>query len=150
MSKLLSLLLHDTRGTSVIETALVAPVMILMSLGTFQVSDVVSRQHELDTGADQATAMVLAGWANPTQQRTALQQMLQASLGLQASQIVIAAKYRCGTTTTYVDSAGTCAIGTIEATMLQIRLTDRYTPMWTSFGIGAPIDLTVQRMVQVS
>ncbi len=150
MRPLLSRLLDDTRGTSVIETALVAPIMILMSLGGFQVSEVVARQHELDTGADQATAMVQAGWANPTQQRTALQEMLQASLGLPASKIVITSKYRCGTTTTYVDTAGSCTTGTIEATILQIRLVDRYIPVWTAFGVGAPIDLTVQRMVQVS
>ncbi len=150
MKRLFSRLLRDKRGTSLIETALVTPIMLVLSLGSFQVSEVVARQHELDTGADQATALVQAGWTNPTQQAAALKAMLQASLGLSASQIVIASKYRCGITATYVDVAGSCAVGTIQATILQIRLTDRYTPTWTDFGVGSPIDLSVQRMVQVS
>ena len=150
MKRLFSRLLRDKRGTSLIETALVTPIMLVLSLGSVQVSQVVARQHELDTGADQATALVQAGWTNPTQQAAALKAMLQASLGLSASQIVIASKYRCGITATYVDVAGSCAVGTIEATILQIRLTDRYTPTWTDFGVGSPIDLSVQRMVQVS
>ena len=150
MRRLLAQLLNDERGTSLIETALVTPLMILLSLGSFQVSEAVARQHELDTGADQATAMVLAGWAHPTEQGTALKQMLQASLGLEASQIVVSNKYRCGTASAYVNSATTCASTDIVATLLQIRLTDTYTPMWAEFGVGEPLNLVVERMVQVS
>lgn len=146
----LASLLKDTRGTSAIETAIVAPILILMSLGSYQVSEVVARQHELDTGADQATALVLAGWTDSVAQRTALTQVIQASLGLATNQIAISSRYRCGTDTAYVSSSSSCATGVIVATFLRLRLTDTYTPTWSEFGVGEPINYVVDRMVQVS
>ena len=57
MSGLLHRLLRDSQGVAAIETALVAPVLILLSLGSFQISQMVARQHELSNGADEAAAM---------------------------------------------------------------------------------------------
>jgi Flp pilus assembly protein TadG len=150
MTRPLTSLLRDRRGSTVIETALVAPILILMSLGSYQASEAVARQHELDTGADQATALVLAGWSDTVEQRTALQQVIQESLGVPDEHIDLETKYRCGTTADYVDSSSGCAEGEIVATFLRLELTDTYTPTWTEFGIGSPINLSVERMVQLS
>lgn len=150
MINLLHRLLRDERGTALIETAIVAPTLILMSVGGFQVSQVVARQNELNAGADEATAMVQAGWQDSTDQRTALTSAIQASLRLNANQVAIVSKYRCGTSDNYVDDKTTCASGEIVATFLRITLTDQYTPAWTSFGVGSPVNFTVQRTVQVS
>jgi len=51
--KLLARLARDERGAMLIETAFIAPVLILMSLGAFQVSQVVARQTELQEAAAQ-------------------------------------------------------------------------------------------------
>jgi Flp pilus assembly protein TadG len=150
MMRITHALLRDTRGSSAIETAFVAPILILMSLGSYQASEVVARQHELDTGADQATALVLAGWSDTVEQRAALQQVVQESLGVTGEQIELETKYRCGTATAYVDSSETCAEDAIVATFLRLELTDTYTPTWTQFGIGSAINLSVERMVQLS
>ena len=45
----------DTRGTAVIETAIIAPVLICMALGGFEVSNMVARQHDLQNGAARAS-----------------------------------------------------------------------------------------------
>jgi Flp pilus assembly protein TadG len=150
MMKMFRNLRRDRRGSAAIETAIVAPVLILMSLGGFQVSQVVARQHELNYGADEATAMVLAGWTDSTEQRTALTSVVQASLGLSADKITISAKFRCGTDTAYVDNKDSCASGTTVASFLRIQITDQYAPVWTRFGIGSAINFSVNRMVQVS
>ena len=63
---------RNQRGAVIIETAFVAPVLALLGLGAFQVSQAVARQHELQAGADDAAAMALAGWNDDTAQVTAL------------------------------------------------------------------------------
>ncbi len=150
MRALLQRLLRDCRGSAAVETALVAPVLILMSVGSFQVSQMVARQHELSNGADEAAAMVLAGWTDSTAQRTALSEVVRTSLGLSANEVTVTAKYRCGVATVYVDDSSTCASGTNIASFLRIQLTDQYTPIWSDFGVGSPFTFTVHRMVQVS
>ena len=53
---LLRTLAAETRGAMIVETAVVAPVLILLALGCFEVSQIVSRQHELQSGISEAEA----------------------------------------------------------------------------------------------
>ena len=141
---------RNQRGTVVIETAFAAPVLALLGLGAFQVSQAVARQHELQSGADDAASMALAGWKDSSAQKTALKSVLKATLNLTDAQVTITNKYRCGTTTAYVDVKTACAAGTIVATYLRIALTDTYTPTWAKFGFGSPLNYNVTRTVVLS
>ena len=47
MMRQLSALWHDSAGAVIIETAFVTPALLLMSLGGYQVSQVVARQHRI-------------------------------------------------------------------------------------------------------
>ena len=141
---------RDQRGTVVIEAAIVAPMLALLGLGAFQVSQAVARQHELQTGADDAASMALAGWKNDAAQVTALKSVLKTTLHLTDAQVTITHKYRCGTTVAYVDVKTACPAGTLVTTYLRIALTDTYTPTWTDFGVGRPINYNVTRTVVLS
>ena len=141
---------RNQRGAVVIETAFVAPVLALLGLGAFQVSQAVARQHELQAGADDAAAMALAGWKDDAAQVTALKSVLKSTLGLTDAQVTITHKYRCGVTAAYVDVKTACAAGTVVATYLRIVLTDTYTPTWTEFGFGNPLNYNVTRTVVLS
>lgn len=145
-------LLRNQRGAVVIEAAFVAPVLALLGLGSFQVSQAVARQHELQTGADDAASMALAGWNNEATQVTALKTVLEQTLERSDDNLVVTIthKYRCGTATTYVDAKTSCASGSIVTTYLRIALTDTYTPTWASFGVGSPINYAVTRTVVLS
>ena len=44
----------DQRGSMVVETAIITPVLVLMSLGTFQVSKLVARQAVCSSSAGAA------------------------------------------------------------------------------------------------
>lgn len=143
-------LLRDARGAVVIETAIAAPVLALLSIGGFQVSQVVARQHELQSGADDAGSMALAGWSSSTGSTTAIKSVLMKTLNLTTDKVTITTKYRCGTATAYVAAKTSCAATDIVTTYLDIVLTDTYTPMWSDFGVGGPIAFRVQRTVLVS
>ena len=137
-------------GAVVIETAFAAPVLALLGLGAFQVSQAVARQHELQSGADDAASMALAGWKDSSAQKTALKSVLKATLNLTDAKVTITNKYRCGTTTAYVDVKTACAANTIVTTYLRIALTDTYTPTWAKFGFGSPLNYNVTRTVVLS
>lgn len=143
-------LLKDTAGAVVIETALLTPALVLMSVGTYQVSQVVARQHELQAGAEQAMSMALGGWVDNDTQVTTMKSVIQRSTGVSSDNITITRLYRCGLSTSYVADKSTCASTDIVSSYLKLKLKDTYTPVWTSFGVGAPINLGVVRMVQLS
>lgn len=143
-------LLADTAGSMAIETAIVTPVLALMALGSFQVSAIVARQQELQSGAAEAAGIALASSPTTQAQRDTLKSIIQTSLGLPASKVTVSNVYRCGTATTYVNALTDCGSGIITSTYVKIVVTDTYTPQWTRLGIAKPIVMTVTRTVQIA
>ncbi len=150
MMRQLSALWHDSAGAVIIETAFVTPALLLMSLGGYQVSQVVARQHELQAGADQAMEIAIGGWTDNDQQMGAMKSVLQRTTKVTEENIAITRMYRCGTDPDYITDKTTCATDKVVSTYLRLKLNDSYTPIWADFGIGDPINLAVTRMVQVS
>ncbi|MDE2410618.1 MAG: pilus assembly protein [Sphingomonadales bacterium] len=141
---------RDTAGVALIETAVLAPTLLLMSIGTYQVSMVVARQHELQSAADEAMSIAIGGWSNDDAQISTIKGILQQSARVSADKISIVRMYRCNSDTSYVAAKASCASDAIVSSYLKLKLNDTYTPSWVSFGVGAPINLGVTRMVQVS
>jgi len=113
LSTLLARLRREQDGAMVIETALVAPVLVLMSLGTFQVSTIIARQSELESAASEAAAIAIASAPDTSAKRTTLQQVIMALTGLAASKVTVTETYRCNSTTTYITNANTCTSGVL-------------------------------------
>lgn len=139
----------DRDGAMVIETALVAPVLVLLSLGAFQVSGMVARQTELQSAASEAAAIALAAEPDTTAKRTALEQVIEASSGLAADKVAVSEAYRCDAGTSFVTVVSDCTGSENVSVYVKINLTDTYTPAWTQFGVGSPINYNVTRYVMV-
>jgi Flp pilus assembly protein TadG len=139
---------RDIRGTAVIETAIVAPVLICMALGGFEVSNMIARQHDLQNGAADAEQIVLAAASGTATDADTVKAVLAATLEIPLDNIDVAKVYRCGTTDTLVTAQ--CSTGSWQSTYVQVTFRDTYTPTWTSFGVGAPVDFRVERLIQVS
>jgi Flp pilus assembly protein TadG len=144
----LARLLRDIRGTAVIETAIVAPVLICMALGGFEVSSMVARQHELQSGAADAEQIVLAAAAGTATDADTIKRVLANTLGIPETNIDVNKVYRCGTDATLISSP--CGSGSWESTYVQVTFRDTYTPSWTGFGVGSPLNYRVERLIQVS
>jgi Flp pilus assembly protein TadG len=140
----------DKRGTTVIEVAILAPTLVLMALGGFDVSRMVARQHELQAGAGDAEQIVLAAASGTSTDTTTIKSVLANTLGIpnDSSHISVVKEYRCGTTTAL--SSSVCSSGSYESTYLEVTFHDTYTPLWSQFGIGSPVAYQVQRLVQIS
>ncbi|MEY4237512.1 MAG: hypothetical protein RL339_113 [Pseudomonadota bacterium] len=144
----LAALRSDERGAMLIETAIVAPVLVLMSLGAFQVSQVVARQTELQEAAAEAAGIALAAAPDTADERTVVKNVIVASTGLPAANVSVTEKFRCGTDTTYVDAASTC-VGTKVANYILIQIDDTYTPLWAQWGFGSALTFNIDRYVMV-
>ncbi|MFN4114520.1 MAG: TadE family protein [Sphingomonadaceae bacterium] len=140
----------DSTGSMAIETAFVAPVLAVLALGTFEVGSVVSRQHELQTAASEGEAIALATAAGAVVEIQTIEDILKTSLGLEDDQVSIVRRFRCNAETTLRATANQCAEDDVVSSYIQLTLTDTYVPVWTRFGVGGPIDLNVERMVQLS
>ena len=140
----------NARGSVVIETAIVAPVLVLLSLGTFDVSRMVARQHELQTGATDLEGIVLAVVKGPGTDTTTIRSALSTSLNLPLSNVTVVKVYRCGSGTSMVSAISACSDPADVSTYVQITLSDSYTPVWTQFGVGGPLNYNLIRTVQIS
>lgn len=138
------------RGAVIIETALVAPVLITMALGGYEVSRIVSRQHELQSGAAEGEGIALAANQGASTDTTTLKSILMTSLSLQSSQVSVDKLFRCGSNSSLVASSTSCGTGQIVSSYVRLTLTDTYTPAWTSFGLGSTMTFNVVRTVQLS
>lgn len=147
--KLLGRLNRDSDGAMVIETAMVAPVLVLLSLGAFQISGVIARQTELQSAASEAAAIALASKPDTAAKRTTLEQVIEASTGLAADKVTVSQAFRCDAATTFATVSSTCAGSQYVGVYVRIDLTDTYTPAWTQFGLGSAINFNVTRYVLV-
>ena len=145
----LGALLRDKRGTMAIETALVAPFLLTLSLGAFEVSMLVSREQQLQSSANEASEIVLAAAGGSGINSADLEDILESSLGLEDSQLTLAPGYRCGTSAVETTKP-TCAAGEPMYSYVKLTVTDTYTPAWKKFGFGSDVNFNVVRWAQVS
>ncbi|KLE35485.1 TadE/TadG family type IV pilus assembly protein [Aurantiacibacter luteus] len=138
----------DEHGSMAIETAFVAPVLLVMALGGFEVSTMVARQTELQSAAAEAAQVVRASAPETAAQRQTIHDILVVSSRLEDDQVSITPLYRCGTSEDYVTVAGSCG-SDVEYQFIRIDLEDTYEPIWTSFGVSEGFDYNISRTVQV-
>ena len=143
-------LADDRHGSMAIETAIVAPVLALMSVGAFQVSAMVARQSELQSAVAEAEAIVLAVPPTTQAQIDTVKSVIMASTGLPTSKVTVSKVYRCDSIETYAVSAAECGATAEVSTFLRIYMTDTYTPQWTELGVGEPLVYRVTRTIQLS
>ena len=137
------------RGVMAIESVIVAPVLVLMALGAFQVGSMVSRQQELQSGASEVAGIILAAAAGSGTSSDDIKTVIKSSLTLTDDQVTLLERYRCGTNTAMTDQANSCASGVQRYDYVLLQLTDTYTPMWAKFGVGSPFTYTVNRTIQI-
>lgn len=149
LPSLASSLRKDVEGSTVIETAIVAPVLIAMALGTFDVSQMIARQHHLQSGAGDTESIVLAVASGSATDAATVKSALANSLGLAQDKISVEKVYRCNFQTS-LSTSNSCSDGQKVSTYVRVTFTDSYTPLWTKFRVGRAMTYTVKRTVQVS
>jgi hypothetical protein len=148
-------------GAMAIETAIVAPVLIVMALGSFEAAVVVSRQQELQSAAAESEIIAVAAASGATSSLTELDDIITASMGLDpvadANKVEVERFYRCDAQAIDPDSPpddpADCDtdpdVEEIVTPYIELRLQDSYDPIWTRFGVGGTINFRVTRKVMM-
>lgn len=144
----LSNLTTDCSGTALIETAIIAPVLILLCVGGFEVATMVEKQSRLQSTAELATEIVMVTNPDTEAERVAVESELAGSLSSSGT-IEVNFRYRCGEGAVSDTLPADCEPKQL-ATYLHVALTDWYEPLWSQWGVGTPFEYDVQRTVQVS
>lgn len=145
----LKTLFGEAAGAMAIETAIVAPVLVLLSLGAFQASKLVARQGELQSAMGVAAGVVLASVPDNDEKRQTLKSVIATSTGLDASQIAVSEAYRCNANDVLVDAISSCTVGDKVSSYVKVNLTYVYEPIWREFGMGSDITLNVNRSIMI-
>ena len=140
-----------TSGAMAVEVALLAPLLILFSVGAFEASSIVARQSELQGAASDVGSITLSSNGVSNVSPTTVRDILMVSTGLDEDNVEVVRRYRCGVEPELIETQGPCEDeNAVISNYFQITLHDRYRPLWTEFGIGKPIDFEVERTVQIS
>lgn len=150
LARLLGHLRGHGEGSVIIEFAFIAPLLALFGLGTADVTRLVARRTAVQGAMSESVQIVLGATPDNDAKVATLKNVLSATTGIATSNIEIVTVYRCGTDTTYVSLPGYCPATGEIAKYLRLKVIDTFTPMWTSFGVGAPITMTLQRTIQIS
>lgn len=143
-------LVRANEGSMAIETAFVVPVLLVMCLGGLEASRIVSRNTELRTAVAEAGDIAIASPPDSESDIEAIRGIIQTSTGADEDNVTVEERFRCDNDEDLVDRETSCAVDTVISTFLEITITDTYVPVWTSFGIGGPVDLSISKTVQVS
>lgn len=139
------------RGAMAIEAAFVIPILVLLALGTYDVSAMVSRQQELQSAANEGASIVLAAANSSGIDNASVETIIEQSVGLNADQLTIKQEYRCDAAESRVEDLSSCTDATKPIySYIKIVITDSYTPLWTQFGVGGTQNYSITRTVQVS
>nr|WP_282098343.1 TadE/TadG family type IV pilus assembly protein [Qipengyuania polymorpha] len=133
-----------------VETAIVLPVLVMMALGGYEASQIISRENELQIAVAEAAAVVLASIPEDQDDLDEIELIIEASTGLPEGKVRLLKKYRCDATAALVDSTSSCATGAVISEFIHLNVWDEYTPVWTSFGIGEKVTYDIRRRIQIS
>lgn len=157
-------LLSNERGAAIIELAIVAPILALGVIGIVDMSNAYSRKLALEQGAQRAIEKIMQTTQESTVESTLASEAVCQVDGVNSdgtcktspittSNVTVTWRRECSTSAgaltttaagnstpqTYTTSAAydadPCSSGSKEADYIQVALTDKYTPMFsTHFG----------------
>ncbi|WP_037499955.1 TadE/TadG family type IV pilus assembly protein [Sphingomonas jaspsi] len=162
MLRRLASLRDDKSGVAIIELALAAPVLALMSIGIVDMSNAMGKKLALEQGAHRAIEKIMQTTEDSTVQGTLATEAVCQVNGVNAngtcktspitaSNVTVKWRIECvnGSTVLSQEStdyatidAATCATGYTEAHYIRVTVTDTYTPMFPIHFAGLNADGT--------
>lgn len=140
----------DEGGAAIIELALIAPILALMTIGVVDMSNAYSRKLALEQGAQRAVEKIMQTTQDDTVENTLTTEAVCQVNGtaangtcntspITASDVTVTFRLECtsgGTITSQTTTSPTtfdtftCTGGAKEARYIQVQVNDKYTPMF--------------------
>ena len=148
--KKMARLSRNEDGSMVVETAIVLPTLVMMALGGFEASQIVSRENELQLAVAEGAAIVLATIPEEQSELDVIEDIIEQSAGLPDGKVRLEKRYRCNADASLTTDVNSCATGAVISEFIHLNVWDTYTPIWTNFGIGGDVDYDIRRRIQIS
>lgn len=152
---------NEESGSTLIETAFVAPILVAITLGGVEAGSMFARQTQLQSIASNGMEIILTA-APRTEQEGAetlaqVKSYLAAESGLEIAsgtapelgQIAVYRRYRCGNNSQRQAENGCANESQKLSTFVVIYMRDSYDPVWANYGIGQSFTYAVKRTVQI-
>ena len=129
--RLLLQLWRDERGTSLIELAIAAPILAVLTAGMIDLSEGFSQKLRLEQAAQRAIEKVMNGRADTTT-INALKTEAANTAGVPESNVTTDFWLECNNTRA-ANYNSSCASGQTQARYLSVRITKGYTPFFLRY-----------------
>ena len=126
--------LRDERGAAVIELALVAPLLALMTIGIIDVSQAFGRRLTLEQAAQRAIEKVMQTTGDTTPEET-IKAEAAAQGNVSEDDVVVTYRLECDGEVV-VDFDTECDVGAAESRWLQVTVSGTYEPMFPTHYFG--------------
>jgi Flp pilus assembly pilin Flp len=124
----------DERGAAVIELALVAPILALMTIGIIDVSQAFNRRLTLEQAAQRAIEKVMQTTGNTTPEET-IKAEAAAQGDVSENDVIVTYRLECdGEAAEDFDTE--CDEGAAESRWLQVTVSGTYEPMFPTHYFG--------------
>jgi Flp pilus assembly protein TadG len=157
MRKALSFLRTDERGAAIIELAMVAPVLALMTIGVVDMSNAFSRKLALEQGAQRAIEKVMQTTELDTVENTLKTEAVCQVNGMNAdgtckttpittANVTVTYRLECASNGTIISTQTNtdsdvfdtlfCGTNEIAQKYIEVKVTDSYRPMFAIHFLG--------------
>lgn len=133
-TSLLARLAADQRGTSFIELAFLMPVLLMLLLGSVDMSRMISARMDLEQAAQRTTDFALSSRPNGSNTSYLVAEAASAS-GLPANHVTVDLFLECNGSR-MVDFDAGCPAGNVRARYVTVSIEDQIEPMfdWSNLG----------------
>lgn len=125
---------RDDRGAAVIELALIAPFLALLTIGIIDISQAFGRKLTLEQAAQRAVEKVMQTTGDTTVEAT-IKEEAAAQGDIDPDDVTVAYRLECNGTVE-ADFATECDEGEVESRYLMVTVAGSYTPMFPSHFFG--------------
>ena len=134
MMKMLQSPIRDERGAAVIELALLAPILALMTMGIIDISQAFNRRLTLEQAAQRAVEKVMQTTGQTTPEET-IKLEAAAQGDVSEDDVVVSYRMECDGEE-QEDFATECEGGKTESRYLMVEVTGTYEPMFPAHYFG--------------
>ena len=127
LRKLLSRLRRNERGAVLIELALVAPMLAMLTIGMIDLSNAFGSKLALEQAAHRAIEKIMNTTADSTVEAT-LQEEAAEQADVSTSNVTVQFRRECDGTETQADE---CATGQVMSQWISVEVSDTYEPMFS-------------------
>jgi|GEM_PF-7131650 len=137
---------RSERGVAALEFCIVLPVLLLLLLGTFDVSRLIARRVDLQQAVTETVGLAIAQPPQDGQNLAYLQNAAAAAAGVPASNVTVVRQARCNNV---VANTLACPNQSQFALYVSITISGTYTPNWRHFGVSATVPMVVSRTLRI-